>query len=164
MKTLILVRHAKSNHAMNGQRDIERSLNEKGMADATMMAQRLLLKGDMPDAFISSPAKRAFTTCSLFAKVFNLPAVPILTENKLYEASANTFYEVVQNVADQFSCIALFSHNPGISYFVNTLSSKQIEGMPTCGIFAVKTSIDSWKDFRDAQKDFCYFDFPKNLS
>lgn len=162
MKTLFLVRHAKSSHAINGQRDIERPLNERGMEDANKMAKRLFSKEFSFDAFISSPAKRAFTTCNLFAKVFGIPKANIIIENKLYEAGSETFSEVVKNTDDHFSSIALFSHNPGISYFVNSLTDKKINGMPTCGVFGVEADIDSWKDFEQAQKKFLYFDFPKN--
>ncbi|MEO8117630.1 MAG: histidine phosphatase family protein [Bacteroidota bacterium] len=162
MKTLFLVRHAKSSHAINGQRDIERSLSERGMEDANKMAKRLFSKNFSFDALISSPAIRAFTTCNIFAKVFNLQPANIIIENKLYEAGSETFYEVVKNTDDHFSGIALFSHNPGISYFAQSLTDKKIDGMPTCGVFGVEADIDSWKDFEQADKTFCYFDFPKN--
>ena len=162
MKTLFLVRHAKSSHAINGQRDIERPLNERGLHDAAMMAERLLLKNFPIDAFISSPAKRALTTCNIFAKVFNLQPANIIIENKLYEATREIFSEVIKNTDDHFYGIALFSHNPGISYFVQSLTDKKIDGMPTCGVFGVEADIDSWKDFEQADKKFCYFDFPKN--
>lgn len=162
MKTLFLVRHAKSSHALSGQLDIERPLHERGIHDAEMMAQRLLLKKFSFDAFVSSPAKRALTTCHLFAKVFNMQPANIMIEKELYEAGSETFYEVVKNMNDHFSGIALFSHNPGISYFVHSLTDKKIDGMPTCGVFGVEADIDSWKDFEKADKNFLYFDFPKN--
>lgn len=162
MKTLYVVRHAKSSHALIGQPDMARPLNSRGIEDATMMAQRLFSQQQIFEAFISSPATRAFTTCSLFAKVFNIPSEKILVEKKLYEAPASAFYEVLKKTENHFSTIALFSHNPGISYFVNSLTDKIIDGMPTCGVFGVEAHIDSWKDFELAKKDFLYFDFPKN--
>lgn len=162
MKTLYSVRHAKSSNALIGQQDIDRPLNERGIEDATMIAQRLFSHQNFLDAFVSSPAKRALTTCNLFAKIFNIPSKNIFIEEKLYEAPATTFYEVVKKLDNQFSAIALFSHNPGISYFVNSLTDKMIDGMPTCGVYGVQAEIDSWKDFELAEKIFLYFDFPKN--
>ncbi len=162
MKTLFLVRHAKSSHSLIGGKDIERPLNERGIEDANKMSKRLLSKNFSFDAFISSPAKRALTTCNLFAKVFNMQPANIIIENKLYEAIKEDFYDVVKNTDNHFSGIALFSHNPGISYFVHSLTDKKIDGMPTCGVFGVEADIDSWKDFTQAEKKFCYFDFPKN--
>lgn len=162
MKTLFLVRHAKSSQALSGQLDIERPLNERGIHDAEMMAQRLLLKKFSFDAFVSSPAKRALTTCHLFARAFNLQPANIMIEKKLYEAGSETFYEVVKNMDDHFSSIALFSHNPGISYFVHSLVNKIMDGMPTCGVFGVEADIHTWKEFENADKKFLYFDFPKN--
>jgi len=161
MKTLFLVRHAKSSHALSGQLDIERPLHERGIHDAEMMAHRLLLKKFSFDAFVSSPAKRALATCHLFAKAFNMQPSHIMIEKKLYEAGSETFYEVVNNMDDHFSSVALFSHNPGISYFVHSLDSKIKDGMPTCGVFGVEADIDAWKEFKQADKKFLYFDFPK---
>ena len=61
------------------------------------------------------------------------------------------------------SCVALFSHNPGITEFVNTLTAEtKVDNMPTCSVFAVKADINSWQEFVDAKKELWFFDFPKN--
>ena len=59
-------------------------------------------------------------------------------------------------------CIALFSHNNGITDFANRLTSARVDNIPTCGIFAIKIKSNSWKDFRNAEKGFWFFDYPKN--
>jgi phosphohistidine phosphatase len=80
----------------------------------------------------------------------------------LYEASVKNFYEAVENINDKDDAVALFSHNPGITDFVNTLTEKNIDNMPTCGVFAIKIKTKKWEDFKKAEKEFLFFDYPKN--
>lgn len=161
MKTLLLIRHAKSDWSVPAQGDFYRSLNERGMKDAPMMAQRLLQRGIHVDAFISSTAKRAFTTASFFAETYNRKPEDIEKCPDLYHANPDTFRQVIEETDDEHNHIALFSHNPGISDFVNTLTRVRIDNMPTCGIFAVQVDTPHWKDFHGAKKDFLFFDYPK---
>ena len=81
---------------------------------------------------------------------------------ELYHASPETFFEVVQSLNDAANTVALFSHNPGITAFVNQLTEAvRIDNMPTCGIFAVSMEGVSWKHFKQEKKDFLFFDYPK---
>jgi phosphohistidine phosphatase len=161
MKKLLIIRHAKSDQSFFGN-DFERPLNERGKADAPMMANRLLKKNMVIDAFMSSPAKRAKKTAELFAEVFKVPQNDIFFSSALYHATVDVFNEVVLGLPDHFNTVALFSHNPGITYFVNSLQIKaHADNMPTCGIFAVEADILHWKDFFKSNKTFLFFDFPK---
>ncbi len=162
-KSLLIVRHAKSSWADLSQKDFDRPLNERGKKDAPAMAKRLHNEKDIQlDAIISSPAKRAFTTAKFFAVEFNVKKKNIIQYPHLYEASIEKFYEAVSNLNDDYSTVALFSHNPGITAFVNELTNTRIDDMPTCAVFALHIRTKSWKDFRDAEKDFWFFDYPKN--
>ena len=78
MKTLLIVRHAKSSWENSGEPDFERDLNERGKKEAPEMATRLLDKKIAIDIFISSPARRAKKTCKAFCKVFLLLVLSIL--------------------------------------------------------------------------------------
>lgn len=161
MKSLILVRHAKSSWDNVLQKDFDRSLNERGHRDAPMMARRLKERPVAIDAFISSPANRALTTAAYFAEAYSLKSKDIIQVPDLYHASIKAFYEVISKVDNAFSSIALFSHNNGITDFINTLTDTKIDDMPTCGIFAIKVKIDKWEDFLKADKEFWFFDSPK---
>lgn len=161
MKNLLIVRHAKSSWDNITQRDFDRPLNDRGNRDAPSMAKRLLKRGVEIDAFVSSPANRALTTATYFAEAYDVKKRQIVVVDNLYHAEVNTFYEVISGLDDEMKTIALFSHNPGITYFVNALTETRIDNMPTCGIFAVKIDIKSWKDFTTAQKEFWFFDYPK---
>ena len=161
MKQLVIVRHAKSSWDFINMDDKDRPLNDRGNKDAPMMAKRLLKKKVDIDLFVSSTATRAYTTASYFADVYDVKAKHIIQEDNLYEAPAGAFYRVVTKLPDNAACVALFSHNPGITDFANSLTTTQIDDMPTCGIFAVKADIKSWSDFERAEKEFWFFDYPK---
>lgn len=161
MKNLFLIRHAKSSWDDPSLNDFDRPLNERGKNDAPVMAHRLLDKKINIDAFISSPAKRAAKTAKIFAKEFNEKKDNIILKTELYLASSTIFFDVIKDVKDKFDDIAIFSHNPGITDFANELTDTKIDNIPTCGIFAVRADIKHWSDFRDAKKEFWFFDYPK---
>ena len=161
MKQLVIVRHAKSSWDFINMDDKDRPLNDRGNKDAPMMAKRLLKQKIDIDLFVSSTATRAFTTASYFANVYDVKAKHIIQEDNLYEAPAGAFYRVVTKLPDNAACVALFSHNPGITDFANSLTTTQIDDMPTCGIFAVKADIKNWSEFERADKEFWFFDYPK---
>ena len=162
LKQLLIIRHAKSSWATIGQNDFDRPLNERGFRDAPMMAERLLEKKIRIDTFISSPAKRAITTANCFAQVYQFNPQGIETLPKLYHAYSPVFYEVIDHIDDNIRTVAIFSHNPGITEFVNELTRTKIDDMPTCGIFALKANTDKWGSFRKAEKTFWFFDHPKS--
>ena len=157
MKTLILVRHAKSSWDDIGIDDFERPLNDRGKHDAPMMAKRLKNKDINIDVFISSPAKRALRTAKYFAEEFGVEKKEIEEVKKLYGASVSDFLEVVTNIKDKYKNIVLFSHNPGITEFANTLTSVHIDNMPTCSMFAVQADTDKWADFLQSEKKISLF-------
>ncbi len=162
MKTLLIIRHAKSSWNINTLNDFDRPLNDRGFTDAPIMAKRIHEKNILIDSFISSPAKRAITTCNFFAKEYTVKENNIIQIPALYHASVDAFYNVVAEIKKENSVAAIFSHNPGITYFVNELTNIQIDNMPTCGVFAVTFKTDDWAGFKQAKKEFLLFDYPKN--
>ncbi len=161
-KTLLLVRHAKSDWGNFALPDFDRPLNERGKKDAPVMAQRLLDKNINIDAFIASPAKRAKKTAGFFAEAYKRDKHEIIFHQELYGADENIFYNIIAAAKNKFDTIAIFSHNPGITDFANQLTDKKIDNIPTCGIFAIKIDSDSWSDFKTAKKECWFFDYPKN--
>ena len=147
MKTLILVRHAKSSWDKVGMDDIERPLNERGKEDAPVMARRLKDKKIDIDIFVSSPAKRAHRTCKYFAKEYDVDKKDILLMDKLFGASITAFLEVISKLDNKHKSAIIFSHNPGITEFANTLTTVRIDNMSTCSMFAVQANVDRWSEF-----------------
>ena len=162
MKTLIVVRHAKSSWANPGQKDFDRPLNERGKNDSPKMAEKLLAEGVKIDAFVSSPAKRAKQTCEAFVAAYDRKKEEIIFIDKLYHAPSDIYHETISGIKNKYDKIAIFGHNPGISDFINSLhNQEQSVEMPTCAIFAVKADVDKWEDFETAEKAFLFYKYPK---
>ena len=114
------------------------------------------------DALVSSPAVRAKKTAELFAERLKLPKEEIILISALYHAAPEAFYEVIAALPDSLNSVAVFSHNPGITYFVNSLNTDiQVDNMPTCAIFAIGIDITQWSAFLKAEKKLLFFDYPK---
>jgi phosphohistidine phosphatase len=162
MKALLIIRHAKSSWDNADLSDIDRPLNDRGRRDAPVMAGRLVKAGVTIDLFVSSPAKRARQTAGVFMHEFGRKEKELVIIQQLYHAQVQDFKEVVAGINDRFGSIALFSHNPGITTFANTLSTVRLDNMPTCSIFAVTSPAESWKEFISAGTTFWFFDYPKS--
>lgn len=162
MKTLVLVRHAKSSWDNIDQQDIDRPLNDRGKKDAPEMAKRLKAKGVKVDVLVSSPAKRARRTAVFFAEELGVKKDEIVVIDELYMASPSSFERVVASLPDKYDTAVIFSHNPGITEYTNTLTNVHVDDMPTCGVYAVSGETDKWATFRAGEKKFLFFDYPKN--
>lgn len=160
MKTLLIVRHAKSSWDPAVTNDFDRTPNDRGKADAPEMAKRIKKAGIIPEVLISSPAKRAFKTAKLFGEVFDIEKEKILLVDDLYEPKVESFYQAVTAIPAEHKTAALFSHNPGITSFVNSLTTTMVDDMPTCGVFAVRF-YGSWEEFGVLDKEFLFFRYPK---
>ncbi len=164
MKTLLIIRHAKSSWDGTALNDFERSLNEKGKKDAPIMAQRLLDSKINIDAFVSSPAKRAKKTAELFCKTYNRNAEEIFFVSALYHPSPETLFTVIEQLDNKYSSVAIFSHNEGITEFANKLAENfVIDNMPTCSVCAVEVKIDKWKDFAKSKRNLLFFYSPERV-
>lgn len=161
MKELLIVRHAKSNWDDPRLSDFDRPLNNRGLRDAPEMAGRLVKKNIQLDLLLTSDAKRAYATCLFFAQAF--PNARVGTNHSLYEASPKTFYDVIEDIPNKYISVAIFSHNTGITDFVNELTHVHVDVVPTCGVYALKIDTDNWKHFKKSEKAFWFFDYPKNL-
>ncbi len=161
MKSLIIVRHAKSSWDNPAEKDFDRPLNARGLKDAPEMGRRLRSRNIPIDAFVSSTANRAWQTAVLFAEAYGQSESAIVRMPSLYHASPPAFYGAISHLDDDYRSVALFSHNPGITEFVNGLTATRIDDMPTCAVFGIKVRISSWKDFADAEKEYWFFDYPK---
>lgn len=164
MKTLYIIRHAKSSWEDVDKADFERPLNDRGKRDAPRMGKRLKEKDIHPDLMLSSPAKRALSTCRRIAKVLNYAKEKIREDDNLYHATDDTILSVVQGLKDKNNVVMIFGHNPGLTDFVNSLMSEEtdIENVPTCGVVAFQLNIDSWKQLTWGIGKMLFFDYPKS--
>ncbi len=166
MKTLYLIRHAKSSWDDPELGDFERPLNKRGKRDAPSMAKRLKEKRVTPDIMISSPATRAHATCIEFAKILGFNMEKIKTDRRLYHANEDQILAVVRELKDRArdeeEIVLLFGHNPGLTGFANDLVNEYIDNIPTCGIVKAKLKIELWKDADYGCGELDFFDFPKS--
>ena len=164
MKTIILVRHAKSSWDDFTVPDFDRPLNDRGKRDAPLMAARLRSRGLVPDLLLSSPAKRAHKTARLFAETLGMDKASIAFQEELYHAEPAAFTKAIAGLDDRYACVAIFAHNPGITVFANMSGTARIDDMPTCALFAYTVETDHWAKAETAKKKFLFFDQPKNPS
>ena len=164
MKTLYIIRHAKSSWADPIASDFERGLNDRGKRDAPKMGKRLKEKEIHPDVVLSSPAKRALSTAKRISEVIKFEKQRINTDSRLYHANEDTILSVVQGINDSQDIAMIFGHNPGLTDFVNAFSSEEIniDNIPTCGIVAFSLPVESWKDITWKSAKLEFFDYPKS--
>lgn len=164
MKTLYIVRHAKSSWAESDLSDFERPLNDRGKRDAPRMGKRLKEKDFHPDLILSSPAKRAFSTAKRICKAIDYKKDLIKTDKRLYHADEELIMTVLHEIKQKYQVVMLVGHNPGLTDFVNALSMDHIDidNIPTCGIVAFSFQTDNWRDIGWGSGEFLFFDFPKS--
>ena len=160
LKTLVLVRHAKSSWDNPDWSDFERPLNNRGLRDAPLMAVRFAKTHGEIDLIISSPAKRAITTAEYFAKALGRNQDSIVKTSDIYEAPVQSLIQVVCSISDEYTNVILFGHNPGFSLLTNYLTEQSIE-MSTCSIASIKLHVESWKHTTAGCGRLVDFDYPK---
>ena len=160
MKTLYLVRHAKSDWSDQSLADFDRPLNKRGKKDAPFMGMVLKEKEVAPDIIISSPAKRAKKTALEIAETLNYPSKKIAFEEKLYDASSNDILRVVKNIDEKLLIAMIFGHNPGITLLNNFISNNYIDNIPTTGIVALSLDV-KWSEVDKFSCKQLFFEYPK---
>lgn len=158
MKTLYLVRHAKSSWKDASLDDFDRPLNKRGKHNAPFMAQKLANMGIKPDIILSSPAKRARKTAKAFSKTLD---APLVFDERLYEAGLRAFEEIVLNAFQTYDSVMLVSHNPGLTMFNDDISDRPIFNIPTTGIVAIDFKTQNDIDALKGHQRF--FLFPKQF-
>jgi phosphohistidine phosphatase len=163
MKTLTLVRHAKSSWKERALSDRERPLNKRGKRDAPIMGQRVAESGIRPSQIISSPAVRAWTTAKIFAKALGYPLEFLQREDGLYLASLDNLLDVVATQDPGFHNLMLFAHNPGLTDFANYLVPGLTSNLPTAGVVSVNMDCDDWMLYDRPKTELVVYDYPKNV-
>ena len=163
MRTLALVRHAKSSWDQPGVDDHERTLNDRGRRDAPRMAERLAL--EHPElrgaALLSSTARRAATTAEFFAAALG---TTVRTEESLYGASPARIIAAVSGRSE--SGIIVVAHDPGLSDLARHWSrfpgDDGIPHMPTCAVAVFAFAADDWAGLSDALPESWTYDIPRD--
>lgn len=162
MKSLWLIRHAKSSWSLNDLHDSLRPLNERGYRDAENMSARLKSSGTQPDLIVTSFAVRAYSTAVIFARQFGYATQNIKIVDRLYESTTNDYLKTISELSDKASTVFLFGHNPVISNTVAVLSGSEGIELPTTGIARIAFKHDTWKLCSERSGKLEVFDYPKS--
>jgi phosphohistidine phosphatase len=161
IKILTLIRHAKSSWKNPGLSDRDRPLNKRGKRDAPVMGERLAERGFDPELVISSPAVRALATAEAIAEEIGYPWTEIVVDERLYEADASEWLEVIQSLDDVLDWVTCVGHNPGLTELVNYLSPYQVDNVPTCGVVELRFDTERWADIGYIRPTKVDLDYPK---
>lgn len=161
MKTLYLIRHAKSDWSDESLSDFDRPLNTRGKKDAPFMGSILLNDGIHPDLILSSPALRAKSTAIAFAQALSYPTDSIRYIHALYASDTETILALIRDVSPSVNTLFVFGHNPEITECANFITGGDIDNIPTCGVMAMRLREDNWKSIGANSAELRRFDFPK---
>ena len=163
MKTLYLLRHAKSSWSFDELSDQERPLNDRGRDDAPLMGQALAKRRICPDVIVSSPAVRAMSTALLVAREMQFPHEKIKVEPGIYGAEVDDLIAIIKGLPDAAGSVLLVGHNPTITEVANVLSPSSLNEMPTAAVVCLRFSCDHWEEVSKANAEFYFYDYPRNV-
>jgi phosphohistidine phosphatase len=157
------VRHAAAEDQKMFARDFERELVEKGKKDAVTMGNWLAGKNIYPDGFISSSAARASQTAMIMAGQLRFSQADIMLDKILYDGGPGGYMSVVNAIPADKEVVALFGHNPDISYFAEYLSDENLTSMSKCSIVIIEFDNLEWSDVSGKTGNFILYQSPKQL-
>ncbi len=159
MKTLLIMRHAKSDYPAHVASDFERPLNKRGCKDLPRMARLLHLFGPVPEVVLCSPATRAKETAEGLVAAWD-GGVELRFDERLYLAPPAVLAQAACALPDAAETALVVAHNPGVEEWVGTLGGGQVV-MPTAGLAALALDIASWKALDEAGGTLLWFVVPR---
>lgn len=163
MKTLVLVRHAKSSWKDPSLEDIARPLNKRGKRDAPLMSRHLYSTGVRPELIVCSPSRRTRDTAAFFKKQFDWKEDQFVVDQRLYHGDVFDINEVLSGLGNEFEQVMIFVHNPGITAYINQESNLSVSNIPTCGVVVLDSEVSSWSNFTTSNKEVRYSFYPKRI-
>lgn len=144
MKSVLILRHAKSSWKHPDVNDHDRPLNKRGKRDAPYMGELLRDKDLVPDFIVSSTAKRARSTAKAVAKAAGYKGEITLNQS-LYAASPTAYIDVLRDLSNKYAQVLMIGHNPGLEQLVDMLTGEE-HTMSTCSLVHVQLRINSWNE------------------
>ena len=162
MKTLYLIRHAKSSWKDITLNDFDRPLNKRGKLNADLMGNLLATQGIRPDLILSSPANRAMSTAKKLAESIGYSSDGVQYKQSIYEAGLNELLGVIHQVDDSVNRLFLIGHNPSLNSLLDYLvPQNSIDNIVTAGIAEIQLRVNSWGDTAQASGELMQFEYPK---
>lgn len=160
MKTLYMVRHAKSSWEENVE-DHQRPLKERGISDAKLVSRTVSGHLSKPDQIITSDAVRALTTAVFFKDEFHVEDDNFHTNHELYDFSGQQVMGFIKNLSNTYNIVMIVGHNHAFTSIANMLGNKHIENMPTCGFIKIVFDSDNWAKISTGKTEVTIF--PRDL-
>lgn len=157
MRHITILRHAKSSWTDTNLKDFDRPLASRGKEDIPLMAKELV-KRISPKVIITSPALRAKDTAIGVNKKLKSK---VLIHYKLYEASTSDILKAIAQIDKDIKDIVIVGHNPSLHDFIEQLSGKKFDKIPTCSATILATSATSWDRVSDKNTKLKEFLYPK---
>ncbi len=170
MKTVFLLRHAKSSWKDMALADIDRPLNKRGKAAAKQMRDHIAREAWLPAQVLCSPAKRTRETLDHILDAFG-EAVPVRFEKAIYMAEAPALLRRLRRLADSLGSVMIIGHNPGLEHFAlmltdaeDTLLRREMAAkFPTGSLAVIACEIDHWTELKPACGHLQSFLRPKDI-
>jgi phosphohistidine phosphatase len=161
MKTLLLLRHAKSSWDDPALRDFDRPLNKRGIEAAPLVGKFMRKRKVRPDLVLSSPAKRATQTVRLVMESGRLEC-QTRYDQRLYAASASTLRDVVSETEESADEVLLVGHNPGLEGLLQDLTG-ELKQLPTAALARIVLDVKKWSKLSDRSGELRWLVRPKGL-
>ncbi len=146
MKTLLVLRHAKSSWGDTQLRDYDRPLNARGRRAAPRMGRLIADEGIVPDAIATSTAKRARDTAALVAEAAGYVR-DVQRCDALYDAAPHAYIQVLRGLPDEVVTAMVVGHNPGVERLVAGLTGTDVR-MSTANVARISLDVDAWPDIQ----------------
>jgi phosphohistidine phosphatase len=144
MKTLLVLRHAKSSWKDDNLPDRERPLNKRGREEAPKMGEVLRKHDLVPDRVLSSPAQRARSTTELATEACGYEG-ELEFKDELYSFEAEPYLKALRALADSCQCAMIVGHNPAMEELVEGLTGETLP-MPTAALAQIELPLEHWSD------------------
>lgn len=145
MKTLLLMRHAKSSWDEKDQDDFDRPLSKRGKKNAPLMGEMFKDEKLKPEVILASAAVRTRQTAELVMEEMKFRG-DVCFLNSLYLAEVEAYVKEIQRIPEEINCALVIGHNPGLESLLQMTTGK-VESLPTAAVAYLKLSVSSWTEF-----------------
>ncbi len=166
MKSLYLLRHAKSGWGSIDLDDHDRTLSERGNEDAPKLAAAISERRYVPDLIACSSARRTRQTLAHLQAVIGVD-IPVTIQRELYLASDQTILRLIRKTKDDQDSLLVLGHNPGMEDLANRLcgpASEKTPRFPTAALAAFEFDVDHWREVETGTGRLIGFMTPKSLA
>lgn len=172
MKSLLVLRHAKSGWDATVERDFDRPINARGEKGAEIIGNWVRQQNWPLQQITASPAVRVTQTLDIFTPAAGLQDVALAFDRRIYLASAATLMDVLRETDNEINDLMIAGHNPGLEDLILMLvpaggddvhRAKVDEKLPTAALARLELDIERWEDLAENQARFADFIRPRDL-